>query len=317
MIAFLVRRLAWGIFVVLAVICLAFVAVEAVPGDPFSGLQSPKMTAEALQRYKESRGYGKDDTGWDRFRIYVRGLAEGDMGLSITQNRKVSEMLGDAIPNTLKLTVAAMILDLALGILFGVLSALKQHSWLDGSVTAGSLFLYSMPGFWLSLMLALVFSVKLGWLPRYGIHSPGETGFLDLLRHLAMPSVTLGVAAAAATARFQRSALLEVIRQDYIRTARAKGLAEKRVIWKHAMRNALLPTITLFGLYLPFLFGGAVITETIFAWPGMGQMAIKAITDRDVAVVSAVTIVITSMVVVGSLVADILYALVDPRVRLS
>ncbi|MCZ6785703.1 MAG: ABC transporter permease, partial [Planctomycetota bacterium] len=153
--------------------------------------------------------------------------------------------------------------------------------------------------------------------PRHGIHSPGESGFLDYLKHLILPAFTLGIAAAAYTARFQRSALLEVIRQDYIRTARAKGLSETRVIWKHAMKNALLPTITLLGLYLPFLVSGAIITESIFAWPGMGQASIKAILDRDVQVVTAITIVSTSMVVLGSLVADILYAVVDPRVRLS
>jgi len=317
MLSFVVRRAAWGLLVVASVVVLAFVAVEAIPGDPFSALQSPKMTKEALDRYKASRGYGPQYSAWDRFRIYAGGLARGDLGKSVTQNRAITDMLGDAIPNTLILTGAAMLIDLLLGILLGVLSALRHHSRLDTAVTAGSLFLYSMPGFWLSLMLCLVFSVRLGWLPRYGIHSPEESGLVDLLKHLAMPCVTLGVAAAAATARFQRSALLEVIRQDYIRTARAKGLAERQVVWKHAMRNALLPTITLFGLYLPFLFGGAVITESIFQWPGMGSMAIRAINDRDVAVVSAVTIIITSMVVIGSLVADLLYALVDPRVRLS
>ena len=199
----------------------------------------------------------------------------------------------------------------------GVVSALRQHSKLDHSLTIGSLFLYSMPSFWLSLMLALVFAVKLQWLPRYGIHDPDETGFWDYLEHLILPAFGLGIASAAATARYQRSALLEVIRQDYVRTARAKGLSERSVIWKHAMKNALLPTITLLGLWLPFLVGGAIITEYIFAWPGMGSVAIDAISKRDVPVVTAVTIVSTIMVVAGSLIADILYAVVDPRVRLS
>ncbi len=317
MFAFVVRRLAWGVFIVFGVVTLTFVAVESVPGNPFSGLQSPKMTKEAIDRYKASWGYGPDKTGWDRYKIYMEYLAKGDLGRSVAQNRAVSSMLRDAIPNTLKLTIAALLLDLVLGVLLGVISALRQHTRTDNVLTGVSLFLYSMPGFWLSLMLALVFAVKLGWLPRYGIHSPEETGLLDYLQHLILPCVALGVAAAASTARFQRSALLEVIRMDYIRTARAKGLSERTVVWKHAMRNALLPTITLLGLYLPFLFSGAIITESIFGWPGMGQMTIKAITDRDVHVVTAVTIVGTTMVLIGSLVADILYAVVDPRVRLS
>ena len=317
MLAFVVRRLAWGVFIVFGVVTITFVAVEAVPGNPFSGLQSPKMTEEAIARHKEARGYGPGRTAWDRYGEYMERLARLDLGRSLAQNRSVGAMLADAIPNTLKLTVAALLLDLVLGVLLGVVSALRQHSKVDHALTGLSLFLYSMPGFWLSLMLALVFAVKLGWLPRYGIHDPEETGLLDYLRHLILPCVALGVAAAAATARFQRSALLEVIRQDYIRTARAKGLSEGKVIWKHAMRNALLPTITLLGLYLPFLFSGAIITETIFGWPGMGQMTIKAIADRDVEVVTAVTIVGTTMVLIGSLLADILYAVVDPRVRLS
>jgi peptide/nickel transport system permease protein len=316
--AFVVRRLLWGAFIVFGVITITFFAVEAVPGDPFSGIQSPKMTPEAIEAYKASRGYGKGSTALSRYRDYLGALfLRGDLGKSIAQNRPVTDMLADAIPNTLKLTLAALFLDMALGILFGVISALRQHSRLDNAITLGSLFLYSMPGFWLSLMLALVFAVKLGWFPRHGIHSPGGGGFLDYLHHLAMPSVALGVAAAASTARFQRSALLEVIRQDYIRTARAKGLPERTVIWKHAMRNALLPTITLLGLYLPFLFSGAIITESIFAWPGMGSMTIEAIHNRDVEVVSAVTIVGTTMVLAGSLLADALYAVADPRVRLS
>ncbi|MFQ5843380.1 MAG: ABC transporter permease [Planctomycetota bacterium] len=318
MLAFIVRRLIWGVFIVLGVVVLAFFAVEAAPGDPFAHLESPKMTRADLDAIKEKWGYGPDKTATDRFGIYIKRLfLEQDLGDSISEGRPVSQILGDAIPNTLKLTVAALILDLLLGIAIGVVQAFKQHSWLDRVGTFGSLFLYSMPSFWLALMLALIFAVTLGWLPRHGINTPGESGFLDYMKHLILPAFTLGIAAAAYTARFQRSALLEVIRQDYIRTARAKGLSETKVIWKHAMKNALLPTITLLGLYLPFLMSGAIITESIFAWPGMGQASIQAIIDRDPPVVTAITIVATTMVVLGSLLADILYAVVDPRVRLS
>jgi len=316
--AFIVRRLTWGVFLVFGVVCIVFFAVEAAPGNPFAHLESPKMTKADLQRIKEKWGYGEDKTAWDRFTIYLKRLTtEADLGISIAQNRPVSDILERAIPNTLKLTIAALILDFVLGILIGVISALRQNSALDHACTLGALFVYSMPGFWLALMLALVFAVQLQWLPRSGIHDPGETGILDYLEHLLLPAFTLGVAGAAATARFQRSALLEVVRQDYIRTARAKGLEERSVIWKHAMRNALMPTITLFGLYLPFLVSGAIITETIFGWPGMGQRTIEAINMRDVPVVTAISIVLATMVIVGNLVADILYAIVDPRVRIS
>ncbi|MGH7162540.1 MAG: ABC transporter permease [Planctomycetota bacterium] len=317
MLAYVVRRLLWGVFIVFGVISIAFAAVEAVPGDPFSAMQSPKMTAEDLARHKASWGYGPDKTGWDRFGIYLKRLARGDLGTSVQENRPVSQMLAGAIPNTLKLAVAALVLEFVLGVFLGVLAALRHQSWIDHLFTLFSLFFYSMPGFWLALMLTLVFSVHLGWLPRHGIQSPGESGLVDYLKHLVLPCATLVATSAAYTARFQRSALLEVIRQDFVRTARAKGLSERAVVWKHAMRNALLPTITLLGLSLPFLVGGAVITEYIFGWPGMGQLTIKAIADRDVTVVMAVTIVGTTMVLLGSLLADILYAIADPRVRLA
>ena len=316
MLAFVVRRLVWGVFLVFGVVCITFFAVEAAPGNPFAHLESPKMTKADLERIRVKWGY--DKSVGHRFNLYVKNLVlEGDLGTSIAENRQVSDMLADAIPNTLQLTIAALILDFAIGILIGVVSALRQYSKLDHACTLGSLFVYSMPSFWLALMLALVFAVNLKWLPRSGIHDAGVTGVLDYLEHLILPAFALGVAAAASTARFQRSALLEVIRQDYIRTARAKGLTERRVVWKHAMRNALLPTITLFGLYLPFLFSGAIIIEKIFGWPGMGSLALEAIMRRDVPVVTAVTIVAASMVVLGSLIADILYAVVDPRVRVQ
>ncbi len=316
MLAIIARRLLWGVFILAGVIAITFIAVETAPGDPFAHLESPKMTKEALANIKAKYGYGPDHTPVFRFRMLVKGLWNRDL-VSITQNRRVSDILGDAIPNTLKLTIAALLLQFAIGIGIGVVQALKQHSRMDGVLTFTSLFLYSMPGFWLSLMMALIFAVKLGWLPRYGIHNPGESGLWDFLRHLILPSVTLGIAAAASTARYQRSAVLEVVRQDYVRTARAKGLSERAVVWKHIMKNALLPTITLFGLYLPFLFSGAIITEQIFGWPGMGSVTILAITQRDMPLVIVTTILATSMVVIGSLVADILYAVVDPRVRLG
>jgi peptide/nickel transport system permease protein len=198
-----------------------------------------------------------------------------------------------------------------------VISAIHPNSKLDHSLTLGSLFIYSMPGFWLALMLVLLFSVKLQVLPAEGMHSPGESGFLDLLEHMILPVFVLGIAAAASTARYQRSALIEVMNQDYIRTARAKGLSERRVVWKHAMRNSLLPVITLIGLSLPFLVSGAVITETIFSWPGMGRAVIGAIHGRDVFVITGITLISTTMVVLGNLLADLLYATADPRVRLE
>jgi peptide/nickel transport system permease protein len=225
--------------------------------------------------------------------------------------------LREPLLNTLMLAVAALLLDFVVGIVIGVVQATRPNSKLDHGLTLGSLFVYSMPGFWLALMLVLLFSVRLDWLPAEGMHDPGETGFLDLLEHMILPAFVLGIAPAASTARYQRSALIEVMNQDYIRTARAKGCSDRRVVWKHAMRNSLLPVITLIGLSLPFLVSGAVITETIFSWPGMGRAVITAINGRDVFVITGITLISTTLVVVGNLLADVMYAFADPRVRLK
>ena len=238
-----------------------------------------------------------------------------DLGSSISHGTKVMDHLRAPLLNTLILACAAMLVEFLLGVLLGVISAVMRGTWLDRGMTLGSLFVYSMPGFWLAVMLQLLFSIKLGWLPIASMHDVGDDGIWDLLEHMVMPVFVLGVALAASMARYQRSALLEVMGQDYIRTARAKGLSERKVIWRHALRNALAPTITILGLSLPFLVSGAVITEQIFSWPGMGREAILAIAGRDVTVVTGITLIATVMVVLGSLLADLLYALVDPRVR--
>jgi peptide/nickel transport system permease protein len=318
--AYVVRRLLWGLLIIFGVYTLAFFVTNAAPGDPFTGIESPKMKPEDFERIRKSWGYDKPVV--QRYFIQLNNLVHGDLGTSIVQKRPVSHLLLDALPNTVLLGGTALVIEFILGVFIGIISAVRYRTTLDRSVTAVSLFIYSMPGFWLSLMLVLVFAVKLGWLPSSGMRSVGseDWGFFarqwDLAKHLAMPAFVLGVTGAAGIARFQRSAMLEVIRQDYVRTARAKGLEERTVIGRHALRNALIPIVTLLGLSLPFLVSGAVITEWIFAWPGMGQNVLRAIPQRDVQVITGFTLVASVMVVIGSLVADVLYALVDPRVRL-
>lgn len=239
-----------------------------------------------------------------------------DLGTSIQTGEPVVQHLWLPLLNTLWLALAALLVQFLVGGLLGVYSAVKKGTWGDRALTLSSLFVYSMPVFWLAVMLQLIFPVSLGVLYVSGMHAEGRTDLWDLLGHMALPVVVLGVGGAAATARYQRSSMLEVLGQDFVRTARAKGLPERTVIWRHALRNALLPTITLIGLSLPFLVSGSVIVEQIFSWPGMGREAITAITNRDVFIVSGITLIATAMVVLGSLVADLLYALADPRVRL-
>ena len=236
------------------------------------------------------------------------------LGTSIQHRKSVVEYLKPKFWATLKLGFWALLVNYLVGITLGVVSAVRKNTAFDHTTMVGAFFLYSMPGFWLALMLQLVFAVILGWLPLHGM---GDGTLWGSFKAYAMPVFVLGVASAAGTARYQRSAVLEVMGEDYVRTARAKGLEPKVVVRKHVLRNALLPIITLFGLSMPFLVSGAVITEQIFSWPGIGRAAIDAITSRDVFVVTAVTLAATVMVVVGNLLADILYAVADPRVRLQ
>lgn len=295
---------------------------ERIELRPAQGSGGPLvLEATATGRYGPARpppGRYVDPVGRGEVLVPEDPLSTGgltfDLGTSVEHNRKVTAYLKAPLWNTIQLGFWALLVNYLTGIALGVLSAVRRDTPLDHGIMVGAFFLYSMPGFWLGLMLQLVFCVALGWLP---IHGMGEGGFLESLRHFVLPVFTLGVAGAAGTARYQRSAMLEVLSEDYVRTARAKGLDEKTVIRKHVLRNSLLPIITLFGLSLPFLVSGAVITEEIFSWPGIGRAAIAAIASRDVFVVTAVTLLATVMVVVGNLVADVLYAAADPRVRLQ
>ncbi len=245
-------------------------------------------------------------------------LGEGgltfDLGTSIQHNKPVVQYLKPLLWNTMKLGFWALLINYLVGITLGVISAVKKDTPLDHGVMVGAFFLYSMPGFWLALMLQLLFAVTWSLLPLHGM---GDGSLTDALLHYAMPVFVLGVAGAAGTARYQRSAVLEVLNEDYVRTARAKGVDEGTVIRKHVLRNSLLPIITLFGLSMPFLVSGAVIIERIFSWPGIGRAAITAIQGRDVFVVTAVTLMATIMVVIGNLLADIMYAVADPRLMLQ
>jgi peptide/nickel transport system permease protein len=235
----------------------------------------------------------------------------------------VRDILLETIPRTLLLTSAALLLDFVVGIFLGIVSALRRGTTLDRALSVAALFLYSMPEFWLGLMLILAFSGAIPLFPASGMQSPMADYLppfayaLDVLHHMVLPVFVLGIASAAATARYMRASMLEVIHLDYIRTARAKGLSEFLVIGKHAVRNAMLPIITLYGLSLPFLLGGAVIVESVFGWPGMGKVVVDAIFTRDYPLIIACTMISGIMVILGNLTADILSAFADPRIRLE
>ncbi len=247
-----------------------------------------------------------------------------DFGRSIFQERPVFEIILEALPNTIILSLVSLLIIQIVGIVLGTIQAMRQYTATDASISVVSLFFYSMPRFWLALMLQLIFALMWPILPSSGMtdavmheYMTGPEQLWDYVKHLILPGCALGIASAAGIARYMRSSLLEVIRQDFMRTARAKGLPELTVTVKHGMRNALLPIITILGLYLPWLFSGSVLVEQIFAWPGMGRLIVEAIFTQDTPVIIACFFVFSLIVVAGNLLADILYAVVDPRIRYS
>ncbi|HEX7120223.1 MAG TPA: ABC transporter permease [Longimicrobiales bacterium] len=325
MTAYLIRRVLGAIPLLLGVATLIFAVLHLAPGDPTAYYVSPGVSPEVIEQLR--RNFGLDQPLHIQYIRWIGSFMTGNFGYSFGQSRPVIDVILDALPNTLILAGASLVLVFLLGIAVGVLQAVRQHSALDRSLSVTSLFFYSMPSFWLGLMLMLVFALKAyewGWpisLPPTGVTSieydylPLGERIVDRLAHMVLPVATLTLVLAAGIARYTRGQMLEVVRQDYIRTARAKGLPERTVILKHALRNSLIPVITLLGLYLPFLFSGAVFVEVIFAWPGMGRVIVEAIFERDYPVVMATSFFFAGMVVLGSLVADLLYAAVDPRIR--
>lgn len=304
MLKYIARRILITFPVVIGVTIITFSIMHLAPGDParimLGVLASDEAVAELRSALDLDRPIPVQYISW------LTRVVRGDFGHSIQTRRPVLQTIWSRLPATLELTFAAMILSLLIAIPAGIISATRQNSAFDYGSMAGALFGVSMANFWLGLMLMLVFGLHLGWLPI-----SGRGG----LSHLILPAITLGTGMAALIARLVRSSMLEVIRLDYIRTARAKGLMERSVIYKHALRNALIPVTTVVALRLPMLFSGAVVTETIFAWPGMGRLLVTAIFERDFPVVQGTVLILALIVILANLLADIAYAYIDPRIK--
>lgn len=320
----IIKRLLQAVPVLLGIATIIFFIMHLAPGDPMEMLLDPRIrerrniNPEMIEMLRKK--YGLDQPVHVQYVKWVNNLAHGDLGESFSYRRPVSSLIAERIPYTLQLSILALLFDALIGVAIGIIAAVKQYSAMDKVVTLGSLIIYSIPGFWLALMLVLIFSVNLGWLPtaqtrslNYELLSWSEK-ILDQLWHLILPVFVLGIASAASTARYMRNRLLEVLSEEYILAARARGLKERAVILKHALRNALIPIITIYGMRLPFLLGGAVLIENVFAWPGMGTLAVQAIGRRDYPVILATSMISAVLVVLGNLFADITYAIVDPRV---
>lgn len=319
------RRLLQAIPLLLGILTLTFLLLHLAPGDPTATYLTDNVSPEVVEQTRERLGL--DEPLHVQYAKWIASSATGDFGRSYVGGEPpVTRVIGDALPNTLLLGVVSLVVIFVLGCLIGVIQAVRQYSLSDTTLTLASLALYSMPGFWLGLMLQI--AVSSGWWPdALALPVSGMTDarahasmtplqqVMDVARHLVLPTVALGLASAAGIARYMRGEMLEVIHQDYVRTARAKGLSETRVIFGHALRNALIPIASLLGLYLPLLIGGSVVVEKVFAWPGMGLLLYDSVYARDYPVVMAATFLFGALVVVGNLVSDLLYAALDPRIR--
>jgi peptide/nickel transport system permease protein len=316
---YIIRRLIQVIPLLFGITFLTYAIVNAA-GDPLAELElNPRIKAEDIERYKDSLGL--NDPWYVRYFIWVGNVFQGDLGLSMINFTPVTDRILTVLPNTLLLTGTAFVISLLIAIPLGVYSAVKRNSLFDNVATVGTVAVFALPSFWLGLLLIILFSVKfrewgLPYLPVGGMRElRGETGLLDRIEHLILPAVTLALVQLAGWARYIRGSMLEVIRQDYVRTAQAKGLRHKSVIFRHAFRNALLPLVTLLGLSVPELLAGAIFVETIFAWNGMGRLTIDAVKDSDYTLIMGITLFFAFLTIIGNLLADIFYAILDPRIR--
>jgi len=312
----LLRRVVASVAIIFAVVTFIFILIHVAPGKPCTENLDPH-TCDQL-----TRQFGLDKPLIVQYWRWLVQLAHGNLGISYSLHRPVSDALAETIPFTLQLAGAALLLDFLLGLALGIYQAGRVNRLPDVILGNVTLFIYSLPTFWLALLLLLLFGEKLRWFPVGGagdpIFCPSVDSLycvVDRLWHTVLPAATLGLVGAAGTARFQRAAMLDVASQDYIRTARAKGVPERQIVLRHQLRNALLSFITRFGLAFPFLLTGAVLIETIFAWPGMGRLAFEAILTRDYPLVTATALIASTVVVAGNLLADILLGVADPRLR--
>ncbi|MBU2511386.1 ABC transporter permease [bacterium] len=306
MIAYIIRRLFLLVFVLFGVVTLVFFLIHFIPGDPVDIMLGDYALPGDKQELRENLGL--DRPILVQYGDYLTGIVQGDLGISIHSKRAVTEEIWERIPASAELMMGAMVVALLIAFPFGILSALKPYGILDSTSMLVSFLGVAMPNFWLGPLLIILFSIQLDWLPI------NERGGLE---HLILPSITLGTAMAAMLSRMIRSSLLEVLGEDYVLNARAKGLPERQVILKHALRNALIPVITVIGLQIGVLLSGAIITEAIFDWPGMGSLLLDGIYNRNYPLVQGCILTIASIYVIVNLITDITYAWVDPRVRLS
>lgn len=303
---FVVKRLVMGIAIVLFVSVLVFAIMQAMPGNPIDLMVDTRVSPERVAELEAQ--WGLDKPPIVQFFYWLGNILQGDFGMSVSMKQNVGDLIMQRLPYTLMLTGAALLIEYMIAIPLGLMAAVKKDRLADKALTVGTIVLWSMPQFWLGVLLMFIFSITLGVLPL-----SGYSGFASLI----LPAFTLALPTLAQIFRLTRSEVLDVMRERYVMTARAKGIAGKKVLVKHVLRNALIPVTVMFFLSLPWLIGGAVVVENVFAWPGMGQMLWKAISKQDFMVVQGIIFVITILTVICNLIGDIISGILDPRIRLE
>ncbi|MBA3875669.1 MAG: diguanylate cyclase [Anaerolinea sp.] len=318
MATYVLRRLIQAIPILIGISVVSFAIINLAPGDPTDRFRSGRVSQETIQNL--IRLYGLDKPLPEQFVSWFTAFWQfwkpEAWGYSFVDGRPVTEKIAEKIPTTLLLMGTSLFVTTIIAVPLGVLAAVKQYSWADKIITTLATIAYALPSFVLGILLLYIFAIKLNLFPSFGMQSLGQEGNVaDVAWHMVLPVSSLALQQIAGWSRYMRSSMLEVLQQDYIRTARAKGLAGSRVLFKHALRNALIPVVTLLGLTLPSLLGGAAITESIFSWPGLGWLAVDSVGTNDYPVVLAIIMIGGVMVLLGNLLADVLYGLVDPRIK--
>ncbi len=314
---YVLRRLVQALPLLLVISVALFAILKAVPGGPLAAYESANFTGEDVARLEHALGL--DQPVHIQYLTWLGHFLTGDWGYSHISHQPVLLMIGDRLPNTLYLMSIVYVVTLAIAIPIGIFTALKQYSWFDHIVTGTTFAAFSMPTFWLGLLLIILFGLTLRWLPLGGMTTPGASGFdlVDRVRHLILPAATLVLVLTAHNVRYLRSSMLETINQDFVRTARAKGLHERHVVSGHELKNAMIPLVTVAALDLPELFAGALVTEQIFGWPGMGRLFWDSATRLDYPVLMGILAVGAGLVILANLAADVIYGYLDPRIRYS
>ena len=309
---YILQRLLTTIVVVFGITFVVFMIIQLVPGDPARIVLGVAASEENVQALRERLGL--NEPVWQQYLTWLNGLLRGDLGDSLITGQPVTEQILQRLPATLTLAGAGLLVGLLIGLPAGILSALKPHSRLDISASLLSQIGVSIPDFWLGILLVLLFSLTLGWLPSQG-YTPLSEDPVDWFLHLILPAMTVGIISGSIQTRFNRSAMLEVLHEDYVRTARAKGLAEKFVVVKHALRNALIPIVTILGLQLTALLSAVVVVEVVFSWPGLGRLTLDAVLDRDYPLLQGAVFTIATLLALVNLGTDLLYFFIDPRIE--